>query len=51
MGQAFHNQQEQNQELTAWLEECKKEAEELANLVRNKDEVVLKNLKRRLLNA
>ena len=50
MGQAFQNQQEQNQELMALLEECEKEAEELANLVRNKDEVV-KNLERRLLNA
>ena len=50
VGQAFQNQQEQNQELTALLEECDKEAEELANLVRDKDEVV-KNLKRRLLNA
>ena len=50
MGQAFQNQQEQKQELTALLEECEKEAEELANLVRNKDEVV-KNLERRLLNA
>ena len=26
VGQAFHNQQEQNQELTAWLEEREKEA-------------------------
>ena len=43
MGQAFQNQQEQKQELTALLEEWEKEAEELANLVRNKDEVV-KNL-------
>ena len=43
MGQAFQNQQEQNQELTALLEERGKEAEELANLVRNKAEVV-KNL-------
>ena len=50
MGQAFQNLKEQNQELTALLEECKKEAEELANLARNKDEVV-KNLERRLLNA
>ena len=50
MGQAFQNQQEQNQELTALLEEHKKEAEELANLVRNKDEVI-KNLERRLLNV
>ena len=50
VGQAFQNQQEQNQELTALLEEREKEAEELANLVRNKDEVV-KNLERRLLNA
>ena len=40
VGQAFQNQQEQNQELTALLEEREKEAEELANLVRNKDEVV-----------
>ena len=47
VGQAFQNQQEQNQELTALLEEREKEAEELANLVRNKDEVV-KNLERRL---
>ena len=45
MGEAFQNQQEQNQELTALLEEREKEAEELANLVRNKDEVV-KNLER-----
>ena len=50
MGQAFQNQQEQKQELAVLLEECEKEAEELANLVRNKDEVV-KNLKRWLLNA
>ena len=50
VGQAFQNQQEQNQELTALLEEREKEAEELANLVQNKDEVV-KNLERRLLNA
>ena len=50
MGQAFQNQQEQKQELTALLEECEKEAEELANLVRNKDEVI-KNLERHLLNA
>ncbi|XP_067033659.1 restin homolog [Acropora muricata] len=50
VGEAFQNQQEQNQELTALLEEREKEAEELANLVRNKDEVV-KNLERRLLNA
>ena len=50
VGQAFQNQQEQNQELTALLEEREKEAEELANLVRNKDEVI-KNLERRLLNA
>ena len=45
VGQAF-----QNQELTALLEEREKEAEELANLVQNKDEVV-KNLERGLLNA
>ena len=50
VGQAFQNQQEQKQELTALLEECEKEAEELANLVWNKDEVI-KNLERRLLNA
>ena len=50
MGQAFQNQQEQNQELTALLEERKKEAEELANLVQNKDKVV-NNLERHLLNA
>ena len=50
VGQAFQNLKEQNQELTALLEECEKEAEELANLARNKDEVV-KNLKRRPLNA
>ena len=50
VGQAFQNQQEQNQELTTLLEEHEKEAEELANLVRNKDEVV-KNLERRFLNA
>ena len=50
VGQAFQNQQEQNEELTALLEEREKEAEELANLVRTKDEVV-KNLERRLLNA
>ena len=31
VGQAFQNQQEQNQELTALLEERKKEAEELAD--------------------
>ena len=35
---------------TALLEEREKEAEELANLVQNKDEVV-ENLERRLLNA
>ena len=50
MGQAFQNQQEQNQELTALLEERDKEAAELANLVWEKDEVV-KNLERCLLNA
>ena len=50
VGQAFQNQQEQNQELTALLEERDKEAVELANLVRDKDEVV-KSLERRLLNA
>ena len=50
MGQAFQNQQEQNQELTALLEEHEKEAEELANLVRNKYRII-KNLERRLLNA
>ena len=50
MGQAFQNLKEQNQELTVLLEEREKEAEELANLARNKDEVV-KNLERRLLNA
>ena len=50
VGQAFQNQQEQNQELTALLEEREKEAEELANLVWNKDEVV-NNLQRHLLNA
>ena len=50
VGQAFQNQQEQNQELTALLEERKKEAEELANLVQNKNKVV-NNLKRHLLNA
>ncbi|CAH3148960.1 unnamed protein product, partial [Pocillopora meandrina] len=50
VGQAFQNQQEQNQELTALLEERKKEAEELANLVQNKDKVV-NNLERHLLNA
>ena len=50
MGQAFQNQQEQNQELTALLKEHDKEAEELANLVWNKDAVV-QNLERRLLNA
>ena len=49
MGQAFQNQQEQNQELTVLLEERQKEAEELANIVRNNDEVI-KNLERRLLN-
>ena len=48
VGQAFQNQQEQKQELTALLEECEKEAEELANLVWNKDEVI-KNLERHLL--
>ena len=37
MGQAFQNQQEQNQELTALLEEREKE--------------VVKNLEKRLLNA
>jgi len=36
--------------LTDPLEEREKEAEELANLVRNKDKVI-KNLERRLLNA
>ena len=50
MGQAFQNQQEQNQELTALLEEREKEAEELANLLWNNDEVI-KNLEKRLLNA
>ena len=50
VGEAFQNQQEQNQELTALLEEREKEAEELANLVQNKDELV-KNLERRLLNV
>ena len=50
VGQAFQNQQEQKQELTTLLKECEKEAEQLANLVRNKNEVV-KNLERRLLNA
>ena len=50
VGQAFQNQQEQNQELKALLEEREKEAEELANLVRTKDEVV-KNLERRLVDA
>ena len=50
MGQAFQNQQEHNQELTALLEEREKEAEELNNFVPNKDEVV-KNLERCLLNA
>ena len=50
MGQAFQNQQEQNQELMALLEEREKEAEELANLVRNKYRII-KNLERRLLNA
>ena len=50
VGQAFQNQQEQNQELMALLEEHEKEAEELANLVWNKDEVI-KNLERHLLNA
>ena len=50
VGQAFQNQQEQNQELTALLEEREKEAEELANLVRNKCRII-KNLERRLLNA
>ncbi|KAK2549039.1 hypothetical protein P5673_030668 [Acropora cervicornis] len=45
VGQAF-----QNQELRALLEEREKEAEELANLVQNKDEVV-KNHERRLLNT
>ena len=50
MGQAFQNQQEQKQELTALPKEWEKEAEELANFVRNKDEVI-KNLERRLLNA
>ena len=42
LGQAFQNQQEQNQELTTLLEEREKEAEELANLVQNKDKVVEK---------
>ena len=50
VGQASQNQQEQNQELTTLLEEWEKGAEELTNLVQNKDEVV-KNLERRLLNA
>ena len=50
MGQAFQNQQEQNQEMTALLEEREKEAKGLANLVRNKDKVI-KDLKRRLLDA
>ena len=35
VGQAFQNQKEQNQELTEQLAEREKEAEELANLVRN----------------
>ena len=42
VGQAFQNQQEQNQELTALLEEREKEAEELATLVQNKDAVIKK---------
>ena len=50
VGQAFQNQKEQNQELTEQLAEREKEAEELANLVRTRDEVV-KNLERRLVNA
>ena len=50
VGHAFQNKQEQNQELTALLEEREKEAEELANLVRNKDEV-FKNLESHFLNV
>lgn len=50
VGQAFKNQQAQNQELAQELDEKEKEAEELANLVQTKCEVV-KNLERRLVHA
>ncbi|XP_078360331.1 uncharacterized protein LOC144644673 [Oculina patagonica] len=50
VGLAFQNQKEQNQELAQELQERESEAEELANIIRTKDEVV-KNLERRLVNA
>ena len=50
VGLAFQNQKEQNQELARELQERQSEAEELANLVRTKDEVV-KNLEWRFVNA
>ena len=50
VGLAFQNQKDQNLELARELQERESEAEELANLVRTKDEVV-KNLERRLVNA
>ena len=40
VGLAFQNQEEQNQEQARELQERESEAEELANLVRMKDEVV-----------
>ena len=40
VGLAFQNQKEQNLELARELQERESEAEELANLVRTKDEVV-----------
>ena len=50
VGLAFQNQKEQNQELARELQERESEAEELANLVRMKDEI-LKNLKRCLADS
>ena len=50
VGLAFQNQEEQNQELARELQERESEAEELANLVRMKDEI-LKNLKRCLADS
>ena len=47
---AFQNQKDQNLELARELQERESEAEELANLVRTKDEVI-KNLEQRLVNA
>ena len=50
MGQAFQNQQQQNQELAKELEEKEKESKELANLVTTKAEVI-KNLEKSLVDA